>query len=349
MSGRGFAEARRLVLRERGRLTREAASAASHSLVDERVPVLAPPGGVGAPLPVGRVSLVEAVSVPSPDWQAMRERAAGLFDVDGPRLGFAEAIARAEPDRALWNGAAYRLVSARRSNDGLELAFGAGSYFEAIDTCEVLAHEWAARPAAPLLRALHTDPFRFETRSGGLAVSALTIVRGSAGDRCFLIRRAPDVAVAPNMIHVVPAGEFQPGRGRTVDFAAADFDLVAIVGRELAEELGGTDEDASTSAALRRLVDTSRARLWVWDVTLDALTYKPELLCALVLDEAGLAECVGAIVRDGPEGEILADAVGAGVSFDRDTVEAYVASVNTVSFAAAILGLAWRDRQVLLD
>lgn len=340
-----FAEARRRVLDDRAALARAAARYYGR-VFSGLVPVLMPGPGIAPPIAIDAVRLVHRDAT-APDWERHREAVGDLFDPRPPRVGYAEAIAEHEPHRSLWNGAAYRLVDVSARADGLELGFSAGCYFDGLDTGEILAHELAARPDDLALRALHPDPFDLSTRSTGLAVSAVTIVRRPPGARFYMVRRADSVAVAPGMVHVVPAGEFQPRVAEGIDFGGADFDVVALVERELSEELGGVAEEASRAEHLAGHIASGGAALWTWGVTIDALNLKPELLCALVLDEPTFDHLVGEVVVDGVEGRVLVGDDGLGLRFDEARVERFVGDPATVPFAAATLALAWRDRDVI--
>lgn len=348
-----FADARAALLRRRGELCRLAAQQ-TPGLVAPHIPVIAPPGGCPPAVPLEAVELRQG-SAPAPDWEGLRDAARGLFAPRGPRLGYAEAVLAHEPGRRLWNGAVHRLVAARRpdhedrarGDDGgpvpaLVLEFATGEYFATIDTCEVLAHELAARPQDRRLRSLHPDPFDFRSRSTGLAVATLTIVTDPRGPRVFLIRRAPDVAVAPGMVHVVPAGEFQP-----TDDGEGALDLVGLIGRELQEELADVDERESSGEPLRALLESGDARAWTWGVFVDALTLKAELLCALVLGPEALASIAGSRITSGVEGTLLSGD-GTGLPFDAETLGGFVEAEDTVPFAAATLSLALRDRERIL-
>jgi hypothetical protein len=64
---------------------------------------------------------------------------------DGRRFAtHAQALAELDPPRPPEDRAAYRLLDIGLRADGVELSFSRGSYFDVIDVCETVAHEFAA-------------------------------------------------------------------------------------------------------------------------------------------------------------------------------------------------------------
>src|SRR5690606_17810198 len=141
------------------------------------------------------------------------------------------------------------------------MTFGISTYFDKLDTCEALGHEFAAAAAhepgrSPALqelplRALIDDPFQLDARAVVPAVTTLTI-RVDHGKPAFLLhwRNPAKVATAGGMYDVIPAGEFQPASVAVWD-QQNDFDLWRNIVRELSEELLATPEhDGSRSTPI---------------------------------------------------------------------------------------------------
>lgn len=309
----------------------------------EGIPVYLPRDGVPHARPLAALRFAARDRAPALDWGALRSAAAQSFSTQGPRLGYTELVRAAEPERTLWNGDMYRLLDVQRDGAAITLGFGQGSYFETFDCAQGLALEWAAGGTA--LRDAFGDPFAFGARSSGCGICALTLVRRESGPRFYLLRRSPRVAVAPNQVHVVPAGELQPLPGRP--FFGPGFDPVSPLNNELLEELGGMPEDQPHVDALGPLLQTGAARAFTWGVVVDCLTLKAEVLCALVFDAFAFDATLGPLPEQVDEGGIIGGQEG--LRFDRDTVRARIAAPDTVPLAQLTLALAWRDRDALLE
>jgi hypothetical protein len=333
--------------------------AARDTLVAQAIVVDAAAGRPGpmamAPVvPLGRSSRLRRLSdvqlrfdasMADAPWGALRGAAAGLFDSAGPRIGYAETILANEPDRWMFDGRHYRLVRLDEAGDRLGLTFGRGSYFETLDSCEALAHEMAARPGSLQLRDVIGHPGALAARSAGLSACAVTFVVRDDGPRVYLVQRSATVAVAPGLAHVVPAGEFQPWADRPWDDPST-FRIEFMLERELKEELGGLSETEDAPSFLDALIDAGYADAFCWGVFADALSWKPELICALVFDAAAFDDALGPLVTMSAEGSLIGGIEGVSLS----DLPAWLApDSGLVPTARAAVWLALRDRDRLLS
>ena len=304
-------------------------------------------------IPLGRAPRLRRLSdvrlrfdpaAPDASWAALRAAAGRLFETVAPRLGYAEAILAHEPERWMYDGRHHRLIGLHEADGSLTLTFGPGSYFATLDSCEVLAHEMAARPDALDLRDAIGHPRALANRSAGLSACAVTIVLRDDGPRAYLVQRSQAVAVAPGLAHVVPAGEFQPWADRAWDDPGT-FRIEAMLERELLEELGGVPEDELAPAFLDDLVAAGCAEVFTWGVFADALSWKPELVCALVFDGWAFDTALGPLVATSPEGQLVGGVDG--IAFD-DLTSWLAPDSGLVPTARAAVALALRDRDRLL-
>lgn len=342
----GFAEARARVLGARDALVAQAI--AVDAAAGRPAPLASAPV-----IPLGRAPCLRRLSdvrlrfdpaTPGVPWPALRDAADGLFATAAPRVGYAEAILAHEPERWMFDGRHHRLVAVHEADESLTLTFGPGSYFATLDSCEVLAHEMAARPDAPGLRDAIGHPGALAARSAGLSACAVTIVVRDDGPRVYLVQRSHTVAVAPGLAHVVPAGEFQPWADRAWDDPGT-FRIEAMLERELLEELGGVPEDQAAPAFLDALVAGGCADAFTWGVFADAVSWKPELVCALVFDGWPFDDALGPLVPTSAEGTLVGGVDG--IPFD--DLPAWLApDSGLVPTARAAVALALRDRDRLL-
>jgi hypothetical protein len=107
---------------------------------------------------------------------------------------------------------------------------------------------------------------------------------------------------AQNVIHVVPAGTFQPVAERDGD-RQRDFSFMRAIVREFVEELLGIEEltnqrsdlsdpleNVSVRPVVDKLYDAKVSRIYLTGLGLDPLNTKPELLFVLVTDWQELIE-----------------------------------------------------------
>jgi hypothetical protein len=253
------------------------------------------------------------------------------------------------------------------------MSFGYTTYFEMVDVCELLAHEVAlshlrhdtdalsvAQPSWRRLgwRRLLADPFDLTRRALLPSIDTLTIRRSRFGSPSMILhqRDAASVAVAGEMLHVMPAGVFQPS---SVLPAAQenDFNLWRNVMREFSEEfLGNPEHDGDGHpidyehtepfATLERARRSGSLRIFCFGIALDALTLAGEILTVAVIDDDVYDTVFADLVRTNAEGRIAA----ATVPFEEHTVRQLLSGQRYALAPAAIgcMDLAWRHRHEIL-
>jgi hypothetical protein len=335
---------RRYLNQHRDELTRTAQELYPRDLRVDGTPLLAPPAWLpDRPVPLDQVELIAAEHTP-----------ARIQDT-GPE-SYAAAIARLARPKLFENRACYRLLDA----SARQLTFGAGRYFDLINTCEAVAHEYAAatrgqagRPPDPSqlpLRAAIGDPTDLTRRPVMAAISALVLRRSPdpGGDaRMILHWRDPaKVATGGGLYTVAPVGMFQPSHDAPWNHAG-DFSLWRSLVRELAEELLGHPEDYGSEREpidydgwplYQRLTDAQRGRTFWLGLGVDPLSLVVDMLIVAVFDAPLYDSLFRWVDRDNDEGRLLT----------RPFTEAAVHSGGLEASSAALLRRAWRSRKALL-
>jgi transcriptional regulator with XRE-family HTH domain len=250
------------------------------------------------------------------------------------------------------------------------LRFGQMGFFDAVDINESLAHEFAAhhvafdrdtettvaRPSWRRLgfRKLIDDPFDLLRRPLMGAIGTLTIRGGESPSVVLHERDGGRVAGGGGMIHLLPAGIFQPSSVIPAAIAE-DFSLWRNIQREYAEELLGHAEYDGSGNPIRcgelepfAAMDKARAagliRVYCLGATLDALTLAGDILTLAVIDPSLYDELFADAVENNAEGAISARAL----PFEENTLTWLQDSGRLSPGAAAALHFAWQHRRVLL-
>ncbi len=258
--------------------------------------------------------------------EATRYRGQGQ---DGqPYNRYSQAIRALAKPSLFENRGSYRLLGLSWDPSGGHMRFGYTTYFDMIDTCEVMAHEiaaaWASRKDLDEKVTLDALPFRqhvgdlfdFQRRTILPSVNTLTIRRAPEGDSFFLHRRgSAHVAVAGGTSHVIPAGVFQPS-GIAPWNMAGDFDIWRSILREYSEEmLGNPEHDGSSGAPIdyyaeepfRTLNEGRRAgkvRPWCLGVGIDPLVPAGEILTVTVIESDVFDVAFKGMVSRNAEGDL---------------------------------------------
>jgi transcriptional regulator with XRE-family HTH domain len=225
------------------------------------------------------------------------------------------------------NRPCWRITDATFGDGKGELTFGDMNYFDAIDTCEAVAHELAANhiinegQLAPAswqglrLRRQIGDPLDFTRRPGILSINTLTIRRDRHEASIVLhSRSAANVATSGGVISVMPAGVFQPSTVRKSDHDA-DFDLWRNIMREYSEEFlgnaehGGDDKAADYTeepfASLDQARNESRIKVYAFGVAVGALDLWNALETVAVFDAEVFDEIFLHAVKVNSEGTVV--------------------------------------------
>ena len=301
-------------------------------ILDEKVPILyqdecIPP----TPIDLGKVKL---------EWQSRRN-----FDFDksifskndilpfgekrysSPLNEFVEGI-------NLFDAPTYRLMGTEKTEENdYVLKFGLDTYFNYVNTCELLAYEFCKEimrrvkdvrelsadfiknKAKLRLRSQARDPFDFTNRSAAAGINTMLIVMDNKKPSTFYLHHRSDrVAECMNTISVVPAGTFQP-RAERDSFHSQDFNLYTNLMREFAEELLGKEELNSTSKMFTDIFEIDLlkkinffikqgiVRAYYLGMGLDCLTTKPEIFTALIFERETIDTFLWQKFVDCDEGE----------------------------------------------
>jgi hypothetical protein len=346
-------------------------------------PLLARPEWLpGAPVPLEEVTLSwspgrlpRAIEGTEPAFAAALPLAG-----QAQRFGsYAAALGALRRPALFEDRACYRLLEAQATPAGAKLGFGEGRYFEAINTVEAIAHEYAAAalagdgdgtgraPAmtALPLRSLIGDPTDLARRPAMVALCTLVLRADRASGEASMILHWRDparVASGGGMYQVAPVGVFQPSHDAEWN-RANDFSLWRCFVRELAEELLGGGEDYHSDTApidyerwpLHSHLDAARRagglRVHWLGLGTDPLTLATDMLSVAVFDAEVFDAAFAGLVRANAEGRIVApDAAGAavGVAFGAPNIERFTAAEPMQPAGAALLRMAWEHRDLLL-
>ena len=329
-----------------------------------------------APIDLADIRLRFATTTDAPALNGGEPQAAPalpLESVDHRFSRYTHAIRTLDPPRLFDNRLSYRLVGLDWTSATAQMSFGYTTYFEMVDVCELLAHEMAAshlrhdtdtpsvvQPSWRRLawRRLLADPFDLTRRALLPSIDTLTIRRSRSGSPSMILhqRDAASVAIAGEMLHVMPAGVFQPS---SVLPAAQenDFDLWRNVMREFSEEfLGNPEHDGDGNpinydhtepfATLEHARQDGSLRIYCFGLALDALTLAGEILTVAVIDEDVYDNVFADLVNANTEGRVAA----ATVPFEEHTVRQLLSGQRYALAPAAVgcIQLAWQHRREIL-
>jgi len=319
-------------------------------------------------LPDGPVPLDQVVLELQPDAPPASLPAVDTsgFLPDGTRYAtYADAMAALARPALFEDRVSYRLLDASRN----KLDFGMCRYFDLINTCEAVAHEFAVATmngtAELPLRAAFGDPTEFGRRPVLTALTALLLsdtadprisgLSDTADPRMILHWRDPaKVATGGGMYTTAPVGIFQPSDDARWNIAN-DFGLWQCLVREYNEELLGAGEDYGSDVRpidylrwpLSQQLAAGTRGIWWLGLGLDPLSLVSDMLAVVVLDAAmfdGLVRRAG--VND--EGRLVVRRFNA-ANIARLTSLADAGSAEYMEPAsAALLRLAWDNRERIL-
>lgn len=342
---------------------------------EKKVPLLSLPGWIqSSPTPLGEIELTLSRRQPNADTILEATRRTAKYwprsEAGASFQRYSEAIA-AYDKPSLWrNKRSYRLLEVNPGmgpiDQPLSLTFSMGYYFDLIDTSEVLGYEAASRLArgrpldwAKSYRSWLADPFALDRRCVIPGLNTITVRQSSNGAHFFLHdRRAENVALSMNAIHVSPAIEFQPSIDLTPSYEA-DLDIWRTVTTGYVREFLGVTDSGSTRgvAADPAYIALEEARRdgavtpWFLGIGLDPLTWKAEILLACVFSEEVFDAIFATMIQHNPQGPLLHSRSGApsvsGLPFSRETVSTYANDPGTLPAGRACLTLAWQSRKLL--
>jgi len=324
------------------------------------------------PIPLGQVVLDRIEDAATPlvtGTERESARVRPLASTEQRYRRYSHALRDLAPPTLLENRLCFRLLGVNSSRPALQLSFGAMGFFDSIDTNEALAHETAlesltrdsrgelslVKPSWRRLpfRKFVGDPFDLARRPLLGAIGTLTIRGGESPCVVLHQRDSARVAGGGGMVHLLPAGIFQPSSVMP-ECVARDFSLWRNIQREYAEEFLGQEEYDGTGcsidyenepfATMDAALADGRLRAYCLGVTLDALTLAGDILTVVIVEPPLYDELFGTAVDTNNEGAIPARAI----PFEENTLTHLRDAGCLAPGAAAALQLAWRYRRQLL-
>ena len=297
---------------------------------------------------------------------------------DGTRFAsYAEALGALRRPSLFEDRACYRIVNINTASTPA-LEFTDSSYFDIINVCEAVAHEYAAaaladgypdavRSVAELpLRALVNDPTDLHRRPVIPAISTLTIRLGHNFEDVQMIlhwRDPAKVASGGGLYQVAPVGVFQPSHDAPWN-RTNDFSLWRAIAREMSEELLGCGENYHSEvrpidyerwpfyAALEAASQAGTLRLYWLGLGIDPLTLVADMLTVAVFDAPLFDRTFTGLVAANDEGHFLTDGrpdgSTIGFPFNSATIERFADAEPIQPAGAALLRTAWQHRVQLL-
>ena len=309
---KNFIEAREYLKINRGALAEAAIDAQSEFQWDAHVPLLTRPGWIPSqPLSLDEVS-VQLREPSQEEVAALVQGRSRLLDYwpqgcDGRRLSrYSQAIIEYDKSARMEDRPSYRLIGVHVgsiSSPRYELTLTEASYFDGVDTGESLAHETAFRkfseheaPAGGPYRSWLADPFRLGIRAAMPGINTLTIRLSKGQPSIYMHKRGFNAGVSMGVLHVAPAGEFQP---QTADptIWASDLSILKNIIREYAEEFLGVDEATGSGgitidyqkdhpySEFFRAIHSGKMKVFYLGMGLDPVSWKPEILTACVFEQ----------------------------------------------------------------
>jgi transcriptional regulator with XRE-family HTH domain len=340
--------------------------------------LIARPGWILAePVDLTEVGISLTPDVPPPLLDGTEDASSGVrpLRAGGSRYHrYSRAIRDLARPTLFENRPSWRLVGAGFTRSGGALAFGQMMYFDAMDTCEAIAHEAAAvhvvngdMVRAPTWRGLNFrkavgDPFDLGRRPLLMSINTLTIRLDRSGSASVVLhdRDAASVATSGGVVGVMPAGVFQPSTVRAGDHAP-DFDLWRNIMREYSEEFLGNPEHSGGDAAADyarepfRSLDAARRdggiRVHCFGLALGALDLWGGLETVAVFDAEVFDDIFVGLVRRNDEGSVVR--VGAYrptalVPFTQEAIDELHGSRRIAPETSFSLRSAWQHREQLL-
>jgi hypothetical protein len=298
---------------------------------------------------------------------------------DGNRFAsYADALEALSRPTLFEDRACYRILDVDITSATADLEFSDGAYFDTVNVCEAVAHEYAAAvlvaagldapPAAPQLplRSLVDDPTDLRRRPVIPAISTLILRLGRHAEDVDMLLHWRDparVASGGGLYQVAPVGVFQPSNDAPWN-RANDFSLWRAITREMSEELLGTDENYHSDvqpidyqrwpfyASLDAARQAGTLRLYWLGLGIDPLTLVADMLTVAVFDASLFDRTFTRLVTTNDEGHLLTDGrsepTTIGLPFHSATIDRFTATEPIQPAGAALLRTAWQHRSKLL-
>lgn len=361
-----------------GRHRRDLAVLAESLYSDHHVPGLRNTGAISSPtwipaqpIPLDEITLTLDSVVAEPTVTGEETESAPvrpLATVDARYRRYHDAIRDLAAPRLFENRLCFRLLGLNWTQPRMH--FGQMGFFDAVDTNEALAHEFAAHhlaydgdsetvmPRTSMrrlpFRKLIANPFDLSRRPLMGAIGTLTIRGGESPSVVLHQRDSASVAGGGGMVHLLPAGIFQPSSVLPAAIAA-DFSIWRNIQREYAEELLGHDEYDGSGKPIRydelepftsmdQALRDGRIQVFCLGVTVDALTLAGDILTVAIIAPDTYDELFANAVETNSEGSMPVRAF----PFEENTLTWLNESKRLSPGAAAALHLTWTHRKFLL-
>ncbi|MGH3693435.1 MAG: helix-turn-helix domain-containing protein [Pseudonocardiaceae bacterium] len=329
-----------------------------------------------APVELADIELAWRAEAPTPTLLGKNPASAGarpLIASDERYDRYSRALRDLARPRLLDNRVSYRLLDVEWASSRGVLGFNYTSYFDVLDMCESVAHEFAQawlaagrkRPSLaelPFRRGI-ADPFDLSVRPVLPGIATLTIRRDPIeGHRMYLHHRdATSVAVGGGMYHVIPAGVFQPA-ALAPAHQNNDFSLWRNIQREFSEEfLGNSEHDGNSIdpisydidepfASFERARQAGDFRVFACAMVCEPLTLWVNLLTVAVIEAPVFDALFAGMVALNEEGAAVSAEAGrptVGIPFTAAARER-LRTEPLAPHGRACIELAWQHRHQLL-
>ncbi len=251
------------------------------------------------------------------------------WEEEGPKVkkysNFSSIIKKSASGRQLYNGFIYRILEINNSN----LIFTKGRYFDFLNTCEYLSYELAEfihdndyfkdllvnygvkginkiagflieNPDSIKLRT-STNPFDFTSRYSAFGTCTLVVLKRTNKESIFILNvRSNQLTETPGLLHVIPAGTFQPIAQGNI-FHKVEFSFSENIFREFIEELIedihirqnyllAFDYEKLYGEGLGKkfrdkIIKSNNFELLYLGTVIDPINLKPEIITVLLLHE----------------------------------------------------------------
>ncbi len=282
---------------------------------------------------------------------------------------YSHAVRDLASPRLFENRLCFRVVGVDWTMPVAQLQFGAMCFFDSIDTNEALAHEMALHHLSRdhrgdvavgraswrrlAFRKLIGDPFDLARRPLMGSIGTLTIRGGESPSMVLHQRDGDRVAGGGGMVHLLPAGIFQPS-SVLPKAIAADFSIWRNIQREYSEELLGSAEHDGTGqpidyselepfVTMDQGLSDGRVRVYCLGFTLDALTLCADLLTVAIFEPELYDHLFCDSVNANDEGAISTRAV----PFEGHTIARLREGDQLSPGVAAAIRLAWTHRKII--
>lgn len=243
--------------------------------------------------------------------------------------------------------------------DDKTFTFSLCQYFDYINTCEYIMYDFVYNLLAQNVNKAPSDqtgltidfnrdydPFNFHNRYAVAGICTLIIFLDKEQPLMYIHKRskkAHDLAEAINVMHVIPAGTFQPIH-ETDSFHQQDFNFFTNIMREFGEELysdkenlypAGKQEDIFKRKSILQnvhLIKNGLCKVFYVGFGVDCLNLKPEILTILVYNKQGFVSLFGGLnFEPNNEGKPFA------VPFNKETLLQYSSDIEMFPSGAACM------------